>query len=212
MKSNRPPEARSGASPTVERVPAGPILFIDGHCVLCQRAARWVLRHDRRGRVALAALQGKTAHRLLPPALCEVPAARQKEVADADRNAAPARPVPAFPDRWCGARWTAVSGFGRRRCWPSRRRLAAGTGRPRPCSGWCPRPARRPLPGAGPPPAALVRHHRPLPAACRVPRQPAARLRRRRPGMTGGGSATDMTVAAREGEAATPERALERAS
>jgi predicted DCC family thiol-disulfide oxidoreductase YuxK len=97
MKSNRTPEARSGASPTVERVPAGPILFIDGHCVLCQRAARWVLRHDRRGRVALAALQGKTAHRLLPPALCEVPAARQKEVADADRDAAPARPVPAFP-------------------------------------------------------------------------------------------------------------------
>jgi hypothetical protein len=30
--------------------------------------------------------------------------------------------------------------------------------------------------------------------------------------MTGGGSATDMTVAAREGEAATPERAFERAS
>ena len=83
MKSNGTPDARSGASPAtynaaqnlrgqVERVPAGPILFIDGHCVLCQRAAQWVLRHDRRGRVALAALQGRTAHRLLPAALCEI--------------------------------------------------------------------------------------------------------------------------------------------
>ena len=82
VKSNATPDARSGASPAtcsaaqslrgqVERVPAGPILFIDGHCVLCQRAAQWVLRHDRRGRVALAALQGKTAHRLLPAELCE---------------------------------------------------------------------------------------------------------------------------------------------
>ena len=62
---------RGGEDELVEPIPAGPILFIDGHCVLCQRAAQWVLRHDRRGRVALAALQGKTAHRLLPAALCE---------------------------------------------------------------------------------------------------------------------------------------------
>lgn len=79
VKSNATPDARSGASPApsnagqnprAERDTAGPILFIDGHCVLCQRAAQWVLRHDRRGRVALAALQGRTAHRLLPAALC----------------------------------------------------------------------------------------------------------------------------------------------
>lgn len=37
--------------------------------MLCQRTARWVMRRDRRGRVALAALQGRTARRLLPPAL-----------------------------------------------------------------------------------------------------------------------------------------------
>ena len=85
MESNPPPDARSGASPAppntgqilperAVRDTAGPILFIDGHCVLCQRAAQWVLRHDRRGRVALAALQGRTAHRLLPAALCEEPA------------------------------------------------------------------------------------------------------------------------------------------
>ncbi|MCY4484014.1 MAG: DCC1-like thiol-disulfide oxidoreductase family protein [Spirochaetaceae bacterium] len=48
-----------------------PILFVDGCCVLCQRAAAWVARRDRRGRVALAALQGKTARRLLPGALRE---------------------------------------------------------------------------------------------------------------------------------------------
>ena len=145
MKSNRTPEARSGASPGVERVPAGPILFIDGHCVLCQRAARWVLRHDRRGRVALAALQGKTAHRLLPAALCEEPTDGRATAADPDRDAAPARQVPASPDRWCGARQMAVSESGRRRCWPSRRRSAAGTGRPRPWSGSCRHPCATPF-------------------------------------------------------------------
>ena len=76
---------------------AGPILFIDGHCVLCQRAAQWLLRHDRRGRVALAALQGKTAHRLLPAALREEPTDGRATAADPDRDAAPARQVPAFP-------------------------------------------------------------------------------------------------------------------
>lgn len=52
-----------------ERASARPVLFVDGHCVLCQRTARWVMRRDRRGRIALAALQGSTARRLLPPAL-----------------------------------------------------------------------------------------------------------------------------------------------
>lgn len=85
MMSNPTPDARSGASAAppnagqsllkrADRDTARPILFIDGHCVLCQRAAQWVLRHDRRGRVALAALQGRTAHRLLPAALCQEPA------------------------------------------------------------------------------------------------------------------------------------------
>ena len=50
--------------------PVRPIMFVDGHCLLCQRAAQWVVDHDRRGRVALAALQGETARRLLPAALC----------------------------------------------------------------------------------------------------------------------------------------------
>ena len=92
MTSNPPPDACSGASSAppsagknllerVERDTAGPILFIDGHCVLCQRAAQWVLRHDRHGRVALAALQGRTAQRLLPAALREEPApARRKGI------------------------------------------------------------------------------------------------------------------------------------
>ena len=49
--------------------PERPILFVDGCCVLCQRSAAWVACRDRRGRVALAALQGETARRLLPGAL-----------------------------------------------------------------------------------------------------------------------------------------------
>ena len=104
MMSNPTPDARSGASPAppnagrsllerAERDTAGPILFIDGHCVLCQRAAQWVLRHDRRGRVALATLQGKTAHRLLPAALREEPALSRRtgivrQPAPADQPAA----------------------------------------------------------------------------------------------------------------------------
>lgn len=64
-------DTAAGAAPRApaEPIPARPILFVDGHCVLCQRAARWVLRRDRNGRVALAALQGRTARRLLPAAL-----------------------------------------------------------------------------------------------------------------------------------------------
>lgn len=70
-----PPAARPAPPGPAEQARARPILFIDGHCVLCQRAARWVLRRDHRGRVALAALQGRTARRLLPAALRESGAA-----------------------------------------------------------------------------------------------------------------------------------------
>ena len=59
------PAAHRAAATSLER----PILFVDGCCVLCQRTAAWVARRDRRGRVALAALQGKTARRLLPGAV-----------------------------------------------------------------------------------------------------------------------------------------------
>ena len=57
----------SGVPPSLRE--SRPILFVDGCCVLCQRAAGWVVRRDRRGRVALAALQGETARRLLPGGL-----------------------------------------------------------------------------------------------------------------------------------------------
>ncbi len=36
------------------------ILFYDGGCGLCARSVRWALRHDRRGRVRFAPLQGQT--------------------------------------------------------------------------------------------------------------------------------------------------------
>lgn len=36
------------------------ILFYDGTCAFCSRAVRWVLRHDRRGELRFAPLQGET--------------------------------------------------------------------------------------------------------------------------------------------------------
>jgi predicted DCC family thiol-disulfide oxidoreductase YuxK len=39
---------------------ARPILFYDGACGLCSRSVRWALRHDRRGVVMFAPLQGTT--------------------------------------------------------------------------------------------------------------------------------------------------------
>ncbi len=38
----------------------GPILFYDGECGLCERSVQWCLRHDRRGVVRFAPLQGST--------------------------------------------------------------------------------------------------------------------------------------------------------
>lgn len=37
-----------------------PILFFDGQCGLCDRSVRWCLRHDRRGVLRYAPLQGET--------------------------------------------------------------------------------------------------------------------------------------------------------
>jgi predicted DCC family thiol-disulfide oxidoreductase YuxK len=50
----------------VESAPqAGPILFYDGVCGLCDRTVQFVLRHDRRGRFRFAALQSAGARRML---------------------------------------------------------------------------------------------------------------------------------------------------
>ncbi len=43
-----------------------PILFFDGVCGLCNHSVDFVLRHDRRGTIRFAPLQGQTAARLLP--------------------------------------------------------------------------------------------------------------------------------------------------
>ena len=40
---------------------AGPVLFFDGECGLCNRLVRLLLRLDRRGRLRFAPLQGRTA-------------------------------------------------------------------------------------------------------------------------------------------------------
>ena len=78
-------DTAAGAAPgaSAAPTPARPILFVDGQCVLCQRAARWVLRRDRNGRVTLAALQGRTARRLLPAALRGAASAGGESGADA---------------------------------------------------------------------------------------------------------------------------------
>ncbi len=39
---------------------SGPILFYDGDCGLCARSVQWILRHDRRGELRFAPLQGAT--------------------------------------------------------------------------------------------------------------------------------------------------------
>lgn len=44
---------------------AGPIVFFDGDCVLCNGFADFVLRRDRRRLLGLATLQGQTAASLL---------------------------------------------------------------------------------------------------------------------------------------------------
>ena len=44
---------------------AGPVLFFDAECGLCNRCVRWLLRLDRRGRLRFAPLQGPTAQEYL---------------------------------------------------------------------------------------------------------------------------------------------------
>jgi predicted DCC family thiol-disulfide oxidoreductase YuxK len=54
---------------------SAPILLYDGSCLLCSRAVRFVLAHDRRGTILFAPLQGITAHEVL---------ARHPHLADVD--------------------------------------------------------------------------------------------------------------------------------
>lgn len=52
-----------------------PLLLYDGECGFCNRSVQFVLRHDRRGILQFAALQGQTARGLL---------ARHPELQDLD--------------------------------------------------------------------------------------------------------------------------------
>lgn len=58
------------ATPARAREKDGPILFIDGECVLCHGFARRLMRWDREGVIRLGVLQGETAKELgaAPPA------------------------------------------------------------------------------------------------------------------------------------------------
>lgn len=62
----------SGASATmtVDRsaaVVTAPILFFDGECGFCDRAVRFAMSHDAKGRLYAATLAGETAHVALQP-------------------------------------------------------------------------------------------------------------------------------------------------
>ncbi len=48
--------------------PAGPVVFFDGICGLCNRFVDFVLRHDVHGTFHFAPLQGELASECLPPA------------------------------------------------------------------------------------------------------------------------------------------------
>ncbi len=53
--------ARSSASLAGRSAPGRPLLLFDGPCLLCERSVRWLLAHDRRGRLLFAPLQGSLA-------------------------------------------------------------------------------------------------------------------------------------------------------
>lgn len=55
----------STPTPEEEAVAAGPVLFFDGTCGLCQRIVRGLLRVDRAGRLRYAALQSPGAQAYL---------------------------------------------------------------------------------------------------------------------------------------------------
>ena len=54
----------SPASPTRQEE-AGPVLFFDGECGLCNRLMRFLLRLDQAGRLRFAPLQGRSAQSYL---------------------------------------------------------------------------------------------------------------------------------------------------
>lgn len=56
--TERPAQKTSGT-------PDGPVLFFDGMCGLCNRLVDFALRHDQRGALRLAPLQGETADTML---------------------------------------------------------------------------------------------------------------------------------------------------
>ncbi|HUJ73546.1 MAG TPA: DCC1-like thiol-disulfide oxidoreductase family protein [bacterium] len=60
-----PPPDALGAIAQRDTPARPPLVLYDGACGLCQALVRFLLRHDRRGRLTFAPLQGSTARRLL---------------------------------------------------------------------------------------------------------------------------------------------------
>ena len=51
---------------------SGPVVFIDGECLLCNRTVAFLAEHDPDGRLRFAHLQGALAERWLSPAARDV--------------------------------------------------------------------------------------------------------------------------------------------
>jgi predicted DCC family thiol-disulfide oxidoreductase YuxK len=62
---NSSPDNPRTADPAVSGSPPS-IVFFDGVCSLCNASVDFLIRHDPRGRLQFASLQGETAARLLP--------------------------------------------------------------------------------------------------------------------------------------------------
>jgi predicted DCC family thiol-disulfide oxidoreductase YuxK len=79
------------------------VVFFDGVCNLCNRAADFIVRHDRVGRIRLAPLQGETARRELAGPM--VQALDSIVVQDADgvhvRSEAALRIAAGLGGPWC---------------------------------------------------------------------------------------------------------------
>lgn len=63
--------ARAGESVEKSLTPAGPVVFYDGACGLCNRFVQWLLAQDTQQQFSFAALQGEYAAKILPPELSQ---------------------------------------------------------------------------------------------------------------------------------------------
>ena len=62
------------------------IVVFDGHCLLCNAWVQFLLRHDRRGRLRFASMQGQTGQNLLATAGLRVEGLQTLLVVEGERS------------------------------------------------------------------------------------------------------------------------------